>query len=201
MPCCRGLTIAESLRSRDTLRSPARSHRVLTLKPQSHGAVVKASPATRLSEHDSRVLRFLNEFCLYNVRPAIDTKRAGERKLTRLRRRRCVRRSHEIIKRTAGHRLVMGHSRTRCDFEFACVISIFGSTINIPAAQSIHWRPGVKDVARVSRQNRSDDYEHGSILWKRSDRSRIVRDPRRIVGELLHISLSFSTESLRRAIL
>src|SRR5215469_18160933 len=40
-----------------------------------------------LSEHDCRVLQFLNEFRLLNVRSTIDTKRAGERKLARLQRR------------------------------------------------------------------------------------------------------------------
>ena len=51
-----------------------------------HGPAFHRHSATRLSKHDSRILQFLNEFCLSDVRSTIDTKRAAERKLARLRR-------------------------------------------------------------------------------------------------------------------
>jgi hypothetical protein len=53
-------------------------------RPQNRGALAQAAPATSRAQDDLRLLRFHNGFCLQNDWSAIDARRAGERKLTRL---------------------------------------------------------------------------------------------------------------------
>src|SRR5215813_2160714 len=53
-------------------------------RPQNRGALAQATPATSRAQDDLRLLRFHNGFCLQSDWSAIDARRAGERKLTRL---------------------------------------------------------------------------------------------------------------------
>src|SRR5215813_13966171 len=53
-------------------------------RPQNRGALAQAAPATSRAQDDLRLLRFHNGFCLQSDWSAIDARRAGERKLTRL---------------------------------------------------------------------------------------------------------------------
>src|SRR5499427_6356096 len=53
-------------------------------RPQNRGALAQAAPATSRAQDDLRLLRFHNGFCLQSDWSAIDARRAGERKFTRL---------------------------------------------------------------------------------------------------------------------
>ena len=52
------------------------------------------------------------------------------------------------------------------DFDVACIIGVFDTAIDIPAAEPLLRRPKVEGETSLFRQNRSNNDMHGGFLLK-----------------------------------